>query len=52
MRNFLVSLAPVVASNNYGAQVTLILALFVLWLIGQCRIAVVKPVRNKTKMMK
>ncbi|CAK8997648.1 unnamed protein product, partial [Durusdinium trenchii] len=37
VRNFLVSLAPVLASSNYGAQVTLILAVFVLWLIGQSK---------------
>eukprot|EP00913_Durusdinium_trenchii_P019388 g18227.t1 len=34
VRNFLVSLAPVLASSNYGAQVTLILAVFVLCIIA------------------
>lgn len=37
VRNFFISLAPVIASNNYGAQVTLILAVCVLWLIGQAK---------------
>ena len=37
VRNFMISLAPVLASNNYGGQIILILTVFVLWLIGQAR---------------
>ena len=37
VRNFMISLAPVIASNNYGGQIILLMAVFVLWLTGQAK---------------
>eukprot|EP00930_Biecheleria_cincta_P002620 TRINITY_DN103625_c0_g1_i1.p1 TRINITY_DN103625_c0_g1~~TRINITY_DN103625_c0_g1_i1.p1 ORF type:complete len:754 (-),score=116.79 TRINITY_DN103625_c0_g1_i1:122-2302(-) len=37
VRNFGISIAPLIASDNYGAQVCLIMAIFLVWMILQTK---------------